>query len=364
MVTITGGPKGRNQERERARLAMAQKRIDQRVKETAEWLKTLGIHRLGDLRRGRQRVLDATQPKFQRQDAAGTLFHVASELESIKSRVALDTYPAMKARDLIPADPDPPEMWAETSSYVRVGLTGLAQMVSDYSKDAPQADVESTKHSLGIETYAASMGWSIEELGKAMMTGRPLKDWKAQAAFRACEERIDVVAATGDTQRNTTGVLNDANVGTGSTTTGTDWTTNNASQQLDDMNEIVEATNTQTNDAATADTLVLPTVEFMEGSQKNMPGINENVLSYFLRTNPFIQDVDRWIRLNGAGSGGANRMWAYRRSDEVCYLTLAMDITMLDEQQRFLAYVVPVICRIGGAVVQKPLEMEYRDFPT
>lgn len=366
-MIIIGGAKDRNTAIDQRRRAVAKRRLDARVKQTAERLKELGIHNLRDMRRQRNRVraLDMAGRPDPRRDAASTLFHVASELEYIKSRVAEDTRPETRCRDFVPMDPDPPDAWAETSSYVRTGLNGLAQLMADYATDAPSVDVDSSKHSIGIETYAVSMGWSIQELGAAMFAGRSLKDWKAKAAMRACEERIDIVIATGDTQRNTTGVLNDPNVGTGSTTSAADWSSCSSDQMLADCNEIVEAVYTQTLGALAGErlTLALPTTEFMEASQKNMAGINENVLSYLIRTSPFLEGIDQWNKLTGAGSGSVNRMWCYRRSDEVLYMTVPMEPTLMDEQLRFLTYIVPVICRIAGAVVQKPLEMEYRDFP-
>lgn len=294
---------------------------------------------------------------------AGESALFAQDLEHMIRRLFEVDYPELMARRLIPlnTEADPGDQFIVYEQYDRVGI---AKLISDYADDIPRVDVKGEKFTSPIESIASAFGFSINEIRGAQKAGRPLRDMKARAAREADEQRLDAIAAFGDAATGIPGFLNNANVPSGTVANpgaGTDWAVKTANEMLADLQDIVSNIRTDTNQIESPDTIVLPPSRFDLVAQTQMPNINETVLSYFLRTNPYITNVGQWYRLETAGTGGARRMVAYRRDSSKLELHIPQDYEVFEPQARGLEWVINTHMRVGGVTFYKPFSARYAD---
>ena len=109
------------------------------------------------------------------------------------------------------------------------------------------------------------------------------------------------------------------------------------------------------------DTSLVDPANFTIIAQKRIGDTSETVLSFHLRTNPWIRNVDHWYRLEGAGAGSTDRMVTYRRAPTKLELMVPQDFEMLPVQEEGLEFVINTHSRIGGTLIYKPLSLRYTD---
>ena len=305
-----------------------------------------------------QKEASRFQGSFNLDDGESVFF--ARELESIKTRLYDVMYPEFKARMFCPVD-DSAGPGAEAITYYQYDKVGMAKIIGDYSDDLPAADATGQKFTSPVESIGNSFRYNRQEVEASAMAGRPLRVMKAMAARRAHEQKVDEICAFGDPTTGLRGMLNHANVPVGNAVNG-NWTSATPSDDvLADLNEGVETMISSTNSVESPDTLVLSPSRFTFLAQTRLTDQNTTLLEFFLRTNPWIRNVDHWYRLESAGVGGTQRMLFYRRDPSVLTLEIPKEFTQLPVQERNLAFVVPCHSRIGGVIVYRPLAMLYRD---
>lgn len=284
----------------------------------------------------------------------------ARELESIKTRLYDVVYPELKARMFCPVD-NSAGPGAESITYYQYDKVGMAKIIGDYSDDLPAADATGKKFTSPVESIGNSFRYNRQEVEASAMAGRPLRVMKAMAARRAHEQKVDEICAFGDSSTGLNGMLNHVNVPVGNAPNGA-WAPGTASDDvLADLNEGVQTMISTTKSVEAPDTLLLSPTKFTYLAQTRLVDQNTTLLEFFLRTNPWIRNVDHWYRLEDAGVGGTQRMVFYRRDPSVLTLELPKEFTQLPVQERNLAFVVPCHSRIGGVIVYRPLAMLYRD---
>lgn len=294
---------------------------------------------------------------------AGESVLFAQQLEHVIMRLFEVDYPDLMARRLIPlnTEADPADEFIVYYQYDRVGM---AKLISDYADDLPRVDIRGEKFTSPVESLGVAFGYSINEIRAAQKAGRSLRQDKANAAREADEQRLDAIAAFGDAAAGLPGFLNNANVPTGTVANpgaGTQWSVKTAQEILADMQGIVSSIRTATNSVESPDTLLLPDSSYELIAQTQMPGIDSTVLTFFLKTNPHIQRVVPWHRLETAGAGSSRRMVAYRRRSDKLELHIPQDYEVFEPQPRNLEFVVNTHMRVGGVTIYKPLSLRYED---
>lgn len=300
--------------------------------------------------------------QFMNLDSGESVFF-RGELEKILARQHEVMYPELRARDFCPVSNEAGS-GADSISYLQFDKVGMAKIVSDYADDIPMADVSGAKFTSPVESLAIGFGWSLQEIRSAAMAGRPLSTMKANAARRAHELRVDEIAALGDAATGLQGMLNNANVPSGSVAnpgSGTEWVNKSADEILADLNEAVTAVIDSTNAVEAPDTILLPVDQFTLINQLRLGDTETTVLRFFLMNNSWIRNIDHWYRLGGAGAGATDRMLVYRRSPDKLELQIPQEFETLPVREKGLKYVVPTHSRIGGVTIYKPLSMLYRD---
>lgn len=291
-------------------------------------------------------------------DAGESLFF-QQELEQLLAQTFDVEYPRLKARQFIPVN-NAIDDGAEVVSYLQFDKTGMAKLVSDYADDLPDADAFGQKFTAPIESIGNSFSYSIMEVRNAAMARRSLTMMKAESARFANEQKVDLIASFGDAATGLQGFVNNAAVPILAAPTGT-WATATADQILDDMNAAVNQIITTTNDVEAPNTMILPIAQFTRIQSLRIPDTQATVLEFFLRTNPYIRNVDSWYRLGGAGGGATDRAIIYDRDSTKLDLRIPTEFEVLPVQEVNLSFKVPCHSRIGGVVFYKPLSCLYMD---
>lgn len=288
------------------------------------------------------------------------------QLDYIKSQTYDIKYAELKARKLIPvsseADPG-----AEKIFYRQYDQSGLAKVISNYADDLPRADVKGTEYSASVKTLGDSYGYNVIEARNAIYGNVPLEQRRANAARRAVAQLENKIAFFGDTKANLVGLFNQANVtsvtipadGTGSSKL---WSTKTPDQILRDMNLVANTVVSTSLGVEIPDTMLLPLSQYnYVASTARSANSDTTILNYFLQNNPYIKQVEWLNELLGAGAGGTDRMYAYRRSPEVLTMEVPSDFEQLELQIVNLEYKIPCIERFAGVLVYYPLAIAYGD---
>ncbi len=315
-------------------------------------------------------MIDArARGKVQAMDAAESPFFLR-QLEHIMTKVHDVIYTKLKGKLFVPVNTEVPP-GATNWTWRQFDKTGIARIIRDYSQDLARVDILGTEfYNNMVVSIAASFGYNRQEIRSAGYTGFPLDQRRAMAAAEAIERLIDDLIFFGDPRTKLGGFITNANMtgislpndGAGGSVS---WDTKTADQILRDMNLITNTIVSLTKEVEEPDTMILPTGAYNLAATKRI-GIDSNmtVLKYFLETSPYIKDVDKSVKLVGAGNGGYDRIMVYERSADKLEVIIPMEVTQYEIQERGLEYEIPLEARYGGVAVYKPLSMAYADMPS
>lgn len=285
---------------------------------------------------------------------------LAIALEDMRARVYEDAYTLTKARQFIPVsmDVDP---GADSFSYEEQAHVGEAKIIANYADDPPSAEIESRKVILPIVGIGGSYHYSIQDLRRAAKAGTPLSARKARAARDVWERKLDSIAASGATDQNVGGFINNSAVTAASAATGT-WSGATPTQIVADVNGASAAMITASDENYEPNSLLVPTAQYLILAQTRMdPTTQETVLNAILNSNPWISSIDPWNVLDGAGAGSTDRAVLYMKTPEVAEIIVPQDFEVLPPQADNFAFKVLTHGRTGGSAVYRPLGMRYMD---
>ena len=87
------------------------------------------------------------------------------------------------------------------------------------------------------------------------------------------------------------------------------------------------------------------------------------VLEYFLRTNPFIRNVEPINQLAAANSSLARTAWWFTSVTPEVQLHIPQPLELFPPQQRGLEFIVPAHARVGGTTIYYPKSVKYVQAP-
>ena len=306
-------------------------------------------------------------------DAQQALSFLVQQTTHIESQVYEIQYPDIQYPGLVPIDTSANE-WAKTVTYYSVDKVGQAEWFHHEAKDMPRADSRRSQLEHGIELAGIGYGYTLEELGQAMMVPNTnLTMERAAAARRAYEEFMDTLVLTGDTDKNMEGLINNAAVtsnnaaatGTGSSMA---WADKTGDQILTDVNNLISGAYEDSLTVELCDTVLLPIAALTLISTKRMPDIDKTVLRFLREDNTYTAVTGQPLTIRGvrgledAGDSSTGRMVAYRKAMEVLKLHLPMPHRFLPPWQTSpLGFDVPGIFRTGGVEIRRPGAVRYLD---
>jgi hypothetical protein len=111
------------------------------------------------------------------------------------------------------------------------------------------------------------------------------------------------------------------------------------------------------------DTILLGYEDYNKVSTtRNSDSSDVTVLEYFLRTNPYIRNVEPINQLTKGNNGGklnTSRMVVYKRDPEKVQLHIPQPLELFPAQQRGLEFIVPAHARVGGVALYYPKSVIY-----
>jgi hypothetical protein len=295
-----------------------------------------------------------------RMDDAGLFLE--RQLEFIRPQVFEVTYADIKYPTLLPVTSEAGQ-GAQTFTYRIMDSTGEFKLIADAADDLPRADISQVEKSINIRSFGGSFGYTVQELRAAQMANISLEQRRASAVRRAYEEKVEAVAMFGEASVNLAGFFNNATVDviaadrwfTGTTASGT------SQDMLELLNYGVSAIINASNMKEQPDTILLAYEDYNKiSTTRNSDSSDVTVLEYFLRTNPYIRNVEPINQLDADNSVlNTNRMVVYKRDPEKVQLHIPQPLELFPPQQRGLEFIVPAHARVGGVAIYYPKSVIY-----
>lgn len=312
-----------------------------------------------------------------RADAGETLFF-ERELEYRKAQSYDVLRAPLRGMELLPVTSEA-GAGAETITYEQYDHTGVAKIIANYGDDLPRADVKGLEFTANVRSIGNSFGYSVQEIRAAMMAGKSLEQRKANAAIRSMQEQWNRILFYGNADSKLQGWLTNPNIPTvapteessdGSWFDASGNLRKSATQILADMNNLANSIPILTNGAERPRRLVLPIQHYTATASTNAgTGTDTTILQYFIRNNPYIEEVE-WANelteaqltangVSGSGSGqlSGNVMIAYDPNPDKVTFEMPVPFEQLPVQERNMEFVVPCHSRVGGVIIYYPLSM-------
>jgi len=296
---------------------------------------------------------------FDRFDAEAGLF-LSRQLEYIRPQIFETKYADIKYPTILPVTSEAGP-GAQTYTYRVMDATGEFKIISDAADDLPRSDVTQVEKTINIRSIAGSFGYTVQELRAAQMADVALEQRRAAAVRRAYEEKVESIAMFGDTSVSLTGFFNNSTV---DVYTADKWFTDSGTtsqEMLDLLNYGVSAIVNGSRMVEQPDTILMAYEDYnVIATQRNSDSSDVTVLEYFLRTNPFIRNIEPINQLDKDNSGLiTNRMVVYKRDPEKLQLHIPQPLELFPPQQRGLEFIVPAHARVGGVSIYYPKSVIY-----
>lgn len=286
------------------------------------------------------------------------------QLEYIRPQVFEVEYADIKYPTILPvtAEAGP---GAQTFTYRIMDATGDFKLISDAADDLPRADVSQTEKSINIRSFGGSFGYTVQELRAAQMANLSLEQRRASAVRRAYEEKVESVAMFGEGSVSLAGFFNNATVDVISANKWFSTSAVTAQEMLEILNQGVSAIISGSNMKEQPDTILIAYEDYnIISTTRNSDSSDVTVLEYFLRTNPFIRNVEPINQLAAANSSLVkNRMVVYKRDPQKVQLHIPQPLELFPPQQRGLEFIVPAHARVGGVALYYPKSVKYVQAP-
>ena len=292
-------------------------------------------------------------------DDAQSIF-LARQLAFVRSKVLEVKKAPLNAFEVFPVQTDIPE--GAESAYQRIyDSVGMAEIISNYADDLHRADVVGIEQPVKVFTVGDSYGYNVVEIRNAQYTNVNLTFYKAQAARRAIDQKLNYLAWHGDGKHKIIGFLNNPNIttvlltadGTGGSTKIKD---KNVEQILRDFNSIIDSIPEATQQVETANTVLMATAVYNHIATTPRSTTSDlTILEFLQRTHP---EISRWLKvgeLNGAGSGNSDMIIAGKFDPDYIKFEIPNRFEQLPVERRNLEYVVNCISRAVGVTVTLPM---------
>jgi hypothetical protein len=293
-----------------------------------------------------------------RMDDAGLFLE--RQLEYIRPQIFEVAYADIKYPTLLPVTSEAGQ-GAQTFTYRIMDSTGEFKLLADAADDLPRSDISQVEKSINIRSFGGSFGYTVQELRAAQMANIALEQRRASAVRRAYEEKVEALAMFGESSVGLAGFFNNATV---DIIAANKWFTTasvTAQEMLELLNYGVSAIINASNMKEQPDTILLAYEDYnVISTTRNSDSSDVTVLEYFLRTNPYIRNVEPINQLDRDNSIlSTNRMVVYKRDPEKVQLHIPQPLELFPPQQRGLEFIVPAHARVGGVALYYPKSVIY-----
>jgi hypothetical protein len=297
------------------------------------------------------------------QQAAG---FVTPALYRTYGRVFETKYPSFDYAGLVPINTDG-DMWDIGTLVYSGDVAGSAAYLGGKAYDVPNASVN---FSLGTsQFFLAGVGYELglQEVNRASRMNLSLGDRKAAAARMVAEKFVYDRVISGATEKNTTGLVNNASVPTANATNGS-WASATVVNILADVNQVLGDVITNSGETAMPNALLLPTTRFLTLNNTQLTNSNDSILKFIQENNSYSAitgqplDIRPSRELETAGASSTKRMIAYEKSADNLEFFLPGPFTFLPPfATSSMTWRVDGTMNVGRLEIYRPKAVSYRD---
>lgn len=307
-------------------------------------------------------------------DAQAAYPFVIAQGRNIETQIYARRYPTFNYAAHVPVVTEG-NAWAIGTTFFTVDSAGEAKFLSGAGTDMPfnQATMDQASHDFAM--IGSGWEWNLEEVNQASMYGINLNGTKALSATDKIERLLNSVAMVGSTEKNWTGLVNNAaasrvDVAADGTASSQFWSAKTPALILRDVNALLSSIRTNSAEVEWADTLRLPPEAFRDIATRR---ISEGdgfitVLEFLRRNNIYTAETGQALdiaplrELADASNDGGGRMMAYRKDPEVLRFHLPMPRRVLTPRQKsIMGWETGIIARTGGTEIRLPGAVAYAD---
>ncbi|MDD3310959.1 DUF2184 domain-containing protein [Pseudodesulfovibrio sp.] len=214
----------------------------------------------------------------------------------------------------------------EASSFTNTSLAAMGSL-SPGGKNwvGPKANalagisLDTNKTAQNMNLWAMQLGWTIQELAKASILGRPIDSQQTEALRLKHNMDVDEQVYIGDEDLGLTGLVNNANITPEGLAAEWDETTT-AKQMLSDVNDILSQAYARSGYTLCPDRMLIPPTKLGlltqpvsdAGSISILKYVAENCLCNSINGRPLQILPLKW--LVGRGTSGKNRVVTYTKN--------------------------------------------------
>jgi hypothetical protein len=297
------------------------------------------------------------------QQAGGFL---VPQLYRIHGAVLQVKYPSFDYAGLVPVNSEG-DMWDIGTLVYSGDLAGAAAYVAGKGFDIPNAGVNFSLGQSGFHLAGIGYELALQEVNRAARMNIPLSDRKASAARLLSQKFIYDRVIRGSTEKNTTGLVNNASVPAANATNGS-WGSATPANILADINQVLNDVITNSGETATPSALVLPTTAFLTLNNTVLTNTDGSVLNFIQNNNSYTAmtgqrlDIRPSRELETAGASSTRRMVAYEKSpDNMEFFLPGMFEFLPAFPISSMSWRVDGIMNVGQLEIYRPKTVSYRD---
>jgi hypothetical protein len=288
-----------------------------------------------------------------RDDSAESIWF-ARQLESIRPGLLEVQYPKLKGKQWVPVNNEI-DNGAEQYTVQSVDKVGEATVTSDYAEDAPASDVLAHESSQLLRSIRTSYRYSVQDMRRSMLAGRPLDVAKAMAARDTVERRLDDIIFNGYAAAGLFGLSSLTTTRTYTIPNGAagskQWSKKTALEVLADLNGFVTDVISNSKGIEEPDFLGLALSGYNEITTRPIGlDANKTIAQFFLEHNPSVRTLDWSHKLETAGTGATRLMVAFTRDRNKIEAGIPQEFEQFAPQQRGMMVLTECHARSGGVV--------------
>lgn len=266
----------------------------------------------------------------------------------------------MNAFQVFPVQTDIPA-GAESAVQYIYDAVGMAEIISNYADALPRVDVVAKEQAVKVFSIGDAYGYNYREVKNAQFANVPLSALRAQQARRGIDLKLNKIAWNGDKAHHITGFLDNENIstislpadGTGSKTA---FTTKTYDKMIRDMNDIIDAIPTATNEVEQANTVLMAPAVYRALAETRIEDAQGTTVLRFLQS--LHPEISRWMKvgeLKGAGTDGSDMVVAGYFDPTYIRFEIPTRFDQQPVQYRNLEYVIDCVAEAAGVTVTMPM---------
>jgi len=258
-------------------------------------------------------------------------------------------------------------MWDIGTIVTSGDVAGVADYISGKGFDIPNVGVNFAQGTSAFYLAGAGYELGLQEVNRVSRLGIPLSTRKASAATMIAAKFVYDRVIRGSTEKNFTGMINNASVPTANAPTGS-WGSATPAQMLADVNTALNDVIVNSKETALPNALLIPTTAFLTANNTQLTNVGESVLTFLKENNSYTAmtgtplDIRPSRELETAGASSTRRMVAYEKSPDNMEFFLPGLFEFLPQFPiSSMAWRVDGIMNVGQLEIYRPKTMSYRD---